>query len=339
MNPNDFKRDIVSRHARGVGDAPGIGRIERMHDTPPRPAGERRRRSRRSRGGHRANNHHWLSLVFGMVAMAVLLMAVVLWVVPKVQGGKSPESGALGVALPVEEAGIRVASRFPSPSKDDAIALVEAALVNRDPVRVGTLFRMGRASASQVIAFCEGLEECDGKYTGCEWLSSIDSPQALLEGVVVNFQTVDLAFHQRLALLTPDADGRWQVDFDALARVVNPSWERILEPDSGPALVRVTLAPDFYYNGAFQDESKWASYGMSTPDLDFLIRGYCLRGSPQAQDVARMFNGENKATRAILEIRRVAGGSEKQFEITRLIAQDWVLPTPEAPEKGRKRGL
>lgn len=338
MNPNDFKRDIVSRHIRDVGDAPGIGRIGRMHESAASATGGGRgRRRSRSRGG-RTVNHAWVSLGLGVVALMVLLGAVVLWLVPMVQRGRSV-SGTLENGRAGEEAGVRVASRFGSPSKDEAVMLVESALANRDPDQVEKLFRMGGASISQVISFCAGLEESDGKFTGCQWLSSIDSPQALLEGVVVSFQAVDFSSHQRLALLTPDANGCWQVDFEALARAVSPSWQEILKPDSGLALVRVTLAPDFYYNGPFQDESKWASYGMSSPDLDFLIRGYCRRDTPEAQTVARMFTDGSKAARATLEIRHVVGGSKKQFEITRVVAQDWVVPTTAPPMKRLKSGL
>lgn len=341
MNPNDFKRDIVSRHVRGIGDAPDIGRIGRMHDSKASSSsagGARgRRRSSRSRGSSN-QNHAWVSLALGLVALAVLVGAVVLWLIPMVQRERSP-SGMLASGEAGTMGGVRVASRFPSPSKEEAVMLVESALANRDPAQVRNFFRMGGASIDEVIAFCSGLEKVDGKFVESQWLSSIDSPQALLEGVVVSFQTADFTKRQRLALLTPDADGRWQVDFEALARVVRPSWEEILKPGNATAMVRVIVAPDFYYNGPFKDESQWASYGLSSPDLDFQIRGYCSKGSPQAQAVKRMFVDSTKGTRAILEIKHVEGGGDRQFEITRLIAQDWVLPTPEPPLNAKNPGF
>lgn len=339
MNPNDFKRDIVSRHVRGVGDAPGIGRIGRMHDAAASSGGDGRvrRRSGRARGGNH-RNHVWVSLALAVVALGVLVGAVVLWLVPMVQRGKSV-SGMLADGKAGGEAGVRVVSRFPSPSKEQAVMLVESALANRDPAQVKKLFRLGAASIDEVISFCAGLEKSDGKFIGSQWLSSIDSPQALIEGVVVSYQTASFETHQRLGLLTPDADGRWQVDFEALARVVQPSWKEILGPGAKSALVRVSVAPDFYYNGPFQDESKWASYGMSSPDLDFPIRGYCRKDSPQAQDVKRLFTDNRKAVRAILEIHHVEGGGEKQFEITRLLAQDWVLPASQSPVNAVRPGF
>ncbi len=215
---------------------------------------------------------------------------------------------------------------------------VESALANRDPALVEDFFRMGSASSSEVVAFCAGLEKSDGKLIGCQWLSSIDSPQAFLEGVVVNFQTADFTPHQRLALLTPDAGGRWQVDFEALARVVTPSWADILKSDGGSALVRVILTQDFYYIGAFQDESKWLSFGMSSPDLDFQLHGYCAKNSVEAQTASRLFADGSKVARAVLEIRHVEGGGDKQFEITRVLAQDWVLPTAKSPVDGLENG-
>lgn len=227
--------------------------------------------------------------------------------------------------------GTREASRAPSPTLEEAFLLVQSALANRDPAKVKEFFRLGRSSINEVLSFCEGLEKSDGKFSECQWLSSIDSPQASLEGVVVKFVSADFTTRQRLALLTPDSDGHWKVDFEAFARVVTPSWEEILKPGGKAALVRVMLAPDYYYNGPFQDETKWTSYGMSSPDLDFLIRGYCRKGSPVEQDVNRMFTDGQKAMRATLEIRHVDGGGEREFEVIRVVAQDWVLPAQDAP--------
>lgn len=328
MNPNDFKRGIESRHARAGGDSSGMGRLGRMHETASRDGRVRRRGSRS--GGKPDKDHKWLSLVLGGVAMAVLLGAVVIWLISVAQRGSTAATSEM-VATDEPISQVKVASQFPSPSKDEAIMLVEKALENRDPKQVEKLFRMGSASVSEVIQFCEELPKRDGAFDGCQWLSSIDSRQMLLEGVVANFKTDDHAVHQRLVLLTPDSSGRWQVDFEALARVVKPSWEKILAPGTGNALVRVTLAPDFYYNGPFRDEAQWVSYGMSSPDLDFLMRAYCRKGSAEAEALKRMFSDGQKTTRALLEIRHVDGGEDKQFEVARVLAQDWVLPAQQSP--------
>ncbi len=342
MNPNDFKRDIVSRHVRAIGDAPEIGRIGRMHKTVVTSVEGGRRRSGHSRGQRPPSgsnqNHAWVSLGLGVIALAVVLAAVGLWMIPMARRAKT-------VAVPQtieevsEKPGIRVTSQFSSPTREEAVALVESAVANRDPAQVEKLFRLGSASVTQVTSFCAGLAQSDGELINCQWLSSIDSPHSQLEGVVVNFHTEDFTPHQRLALLTPDAEGRWQVDFEAFARVVKPSWEEILKPGTEPALVRVTLAPDFYYNGPFQDESEWVSYGISSPDLDFPIRGYCRQNSSQAEAVKQLFADGVNAARVTLEIRHVEGGGEKQFEITRVLAQDWMLPIDDAPSESPMGGL
>ncbi len=139
----------------------------------------------------------------------------------------------------------------------------------------------------------------------------------------------------RLAFLTPDGFGRWKIDYESFARIVKPSWSDLLEKKADQGLVRVFVAKDSYYNGPFKDESEWICYGMASPDTSVVPMGYCRKNSPQAKALERIVadseggldrHGLNRAT---LEIRRPEGAEDRQFEITRVLAEDWVLsPKP-----------
>ena len=104
--------------------------------------------------------------------------------------------------------------------------------------------------------------------------------------------------------------------------------------------VRVNVAKDTYYNGPFRDDRQWVCYGMVSPDTEVVMLGYCRKDSPQARAMERIVMDENdlpggmqgglpaaaKAPkRATLEVRRVEGAEARQFEITRVLAQDWIV--------------
>ena len=90
--------------------------------------------------------------------------------------------------------------------------------------------------------------------------------------------------------------------------------------------MRVSLAQDRYYNGPFADDTKWVAYGMVSPDMNDLLVGYCVRDSPQHRALELMWlNDQIEVLRATLEIRRVEGAERRQFEISQVLAEDWVM--------------
>jgi hypothetical protein len=48
-------------------------------------------------------------------------------------------------------------------------------------------------------------------------------------------------------------------------------------------------------------------------------------GSPQAAALKSIFAQEAKLHRVALELRRVEGAGTRQFEISRVLAEDWVM--------------
>jgi hypothetical protein len=329
MNPDDIQRGVrAKRHDRAEGDAPGIGRVARMPGTG-LPKGERRTRrisdggrGSRVREGRKSVITIWSILLLGMVLL-VLGVAIWIWVVPNMRRGED-----IAKSSPVEsDRGARVNSKFPSPIEEEAIALVKRGLAIRDPAQVTDCYRPGSASSPQIVEYLQGLEGRDGAVSGYRWLGSMDPNGLSVDGVLVSFKGTDGKSRNRVALLTPDAVGTWRIDFDAFARTVVPSWSEILENRAPAATVRIYLVADSYFNGPFADDQQWACYGIASPDTPEILLGYCKVGSPQAAALEWMVSRRSKLNRATLEIRRVDGAEPRQFEISQVLAEDWVLDT------------
>lgn len=234
---------------------------------------------------------------------------------------------------------VRVVSKFVSPGQDEALELVKRALANRDPELVESCFHLGGAKPAEVVEFVGDTEKRDGRIERFDWLSSMDMDGLLMEGVLVVYAG-KTATSERLAFLVPDETGVWKVDFDAFARSSRPSWRELLEGPADHARVRVFVARDAYYNGPFLDESRWVCYALASPETREvlpedreLLRGYCRVGSPQARAMERIFRAGERMRRATLEIRRAEGADSRQFEIARVLSQDWVLSPKPFDEK------
>ena len=293
----------------------------------------RQRRKRRGRGSPRGQTKEGLHKRNVVIAWSLLLITVALgvlgffiwsWLRPQMKQGPVVAAG--------ETAGIiqkHNVSAFESPTEGVALELVKQALALRDPAEVERFFRIGPAEPAAVVGFLEGMEEADGAVTGLQWLSSMDANGMLIDGVLVS-TSKDGTPRNRLALLTPDERGAWEIDFEAFARTVKPSWDELLAEDGGRGVVRVIVARDSYYNGPFRDDNEWQSFGMASPDSDMILLGYCRKDSPQARAMERIFSEDKsevnqRLNRATLELKRPEGAELRQFEISRVLAEDWVL--------------
>jgi hypothetical protein len=318
MKTQDIKRGITSRHHSAPGEAKSIGRVSRVRDVnaPPGPMIRRRR----SRGGNQAKSKASLasSIILGLATCAVMGVAIMLWLLPMLR--RQGEAPVAAVAK------VKIVSEFPSPSREDALSLVRRAVTVRSEDEVSSLFRMGESTAKEIVDYLSAAEERDGPTEDFEWLSSIDSDGLLLEGVLVVSRGVTEKDVQRLAILTPDQGGSWKVDFAAYARLGAPSWDQLVEKRPEKATVRVMVGQHVYYNGPFRDESEWTCYQLTSPDTEVSLRGYCKVGSPQGEAMSRMFADGNKICRATVELRGVKDAESRQFEVTRVLASDWVVP-------------
>ncbi len=322
----------AAKISRAAGDAPNIGRVARVPGTGI-PKGERRSRKRGERHGRAVSVHRrnaimaWSILIF---VFSFLVLGFFMWSWLSGQMGRKANAGTLEPSIQRHKV-----SEFKSPSQEEAIALVKTALQARDPLQVMAYFRRGETVPDTIIRFLAGMEQNDGPIRDYQWLSSMDANGLLLEGVLV-VSELDGKPRNRLAFLTPDDSGIWKIDYEAFARVTRPPWDKILAEDGGQGVVRVILAKDTYYNGPFRDDTRWSCYGMASPDIDQILIGYSRKGSPQDEAMQRMFpeqqdegmpatTRQNKIIRATLQLVRPSAAEDRQFEITRVLAEDWVV--------------
>lgn len=330
LKTNDVQKAVrAQRFQRSAGDPPAIGRIDRIRNgVVPVKSGVRRRRRRnpgsRSKSQRRKGIIAWTSVL--LVAVAVVLGVFFWsWLQIRMKVRQTPGASAQADAPLV----VHKSSEFPSPPEQDALELVRRGLALREAHVVEKYFRIGSTEPADVVAFLSGMESRDGPVSGLQWLSSVDTNGMLLDGVLVNTEK-DGKPQARLALLTPDDKGVWKIDFDAFARTVEPSWGGLLAPDGGRGVLRVLAEPDNYYNGPFSDDRQWVCYEMTSPDTDTFLLGYCRRDTPQARAMLRVVSDTRehepgRRKRVTVEVRRPDGADARQFEITRVLAQDWVM--------------
>lgn len=268
-----------------------------------------------------------------LVLSAASLILLVVTVVSALRSGRAAPESTTSRSRPAPVVVERVASRFPSPSNDEALALVKRGLAIRDPARVKSVFRLGDADPLDAVAELARIQTESGGVAGMHWLSSVDANGLLLEAVLVTYEKEGRK-HQRLALLTPDETGKWEVDFAAFARTTKPSWDEILGGSAAEAEVRVIAASDYYYNGVYRDESEWSCFGVASPDVPEVLRAYCRRGSAQETAMQRIIAPKGIAEsnpgprRVTLRLRREEGAEARQFTIDRVMAEDWVVAEP-----------
>ena len=320
MRPDGVRRSVRGRkHERAAGDAPSLDHVGRMPGLGLPKRKRRRKKLRESlrfqRRGKIAKSWTYLLAALALVLLGATVMGAMYW-----QKMARPEIPVASASLPVL---LPKATGFPSPSETVALAFVSTALATRDPAVAGEMFRAD-VGFLEIVDFLKSVESGEGKPKGLEWLGNMDVNGLQVDGVMVNFETSGLPSY-RLALLTPDASGKWMIDFDAFSRRVSPSWEDLLARQAGVARVRVHARPENYYNGVFTDETKWSCYGLSSPDFEGLLMAYSAKSSSKGDAMNAIFSKGVSPVRVTLEIRRVEGADSRQFEIVSVLAEDWIV--------------
>lgn len=305
LGPQRRKKPI-----RTTGEAPTLGHVARMH-----------KNSTQQRG---------VTAYAGRAPKVLWTLAFLLFV-----------GGIAGVVLlrSTDEAKPKAAKvHAPAPKlepRDSKVPVPEAALLEetvsqmlaaRTPEQLEPLIR-GSSQRPELIA--EKLAKAgaqDGELLSIRHVNSVDSRCLQLESVLVTFT----GGSNRLALLAPDAERLWRVDFDAYDRHVSPDWETLLSGQATEGTMRVYVAADTYYNGRYADDQQWASFGLASPDHKTLLFGYTLRHSPQTDAIANALRrnvqgSRSRIQRMTLEVRHTGTGDPRQFEITRVLADDWAL--------------
>ncbi len=215
--------------------------------------------------------------------------------------------------------------------EDKAISFVKSALAVRDTADVGNYFRIGENDPAKIVDFLSKIESKEGTIAKLRWLGNNSLGRIPRDELVVTFKGFGF-LKNRVVLLIPDDAGQWKIDYDAFARTTIPSWDELIEGKINMGEVRVLVSTDNYYNGPFADENEWLCVSFISPDTDVVFKGYCKVNSPQAKAMSSMLSSQ-KIARVTLEIRRVKGGEQRQFEITRILSSDWAKEDVPVDEK------
>lgn len=326
MKSDDIQRSVRPSSAdRAAGDAPNIGRVARMPGTGLPKSKRRKRRGDAGDKKSRMRQFRKRVLLLWSLFLCLLVVAALgvfgwLWLIPKMREGARDAELARTNTVPEMQS-----RRVPSPSQEAAEALVRNALAVSDAAKVSSFFRMGKHSPADILGFLHTMQTEDGTIRDISWMGPMDANEMVMDGLVVTFRSPDGKPRNRLAILTPDEEGVWKVDFDAFARTNTPPWKEFLAGTQETAIVRVYVAPDNYYNGPFSDEKVWVCYGLAAPDMDQILSGYCKRGSAEEAALEAMLLKGTKLVRSTLEIRRVEGAAARQFEISRVVGEDWAV--------------
>lgn len=264
-------------------------------------------------------------LILGALALMLILLSLGNWFTKQARGsvaGKPATSNPQSLAI-----------HWESPGKEQAVELVRQAMIWRDPSTADQWFHIRPGQSQLILESIERISAemgADPKFT---WVGDIGHGEQPLTGVLIS--TRHRSSRMRLAILTPDEQGVWKLDFDALACTSSPAWDVILDTSRTMATVRAVFKPDSYYNGRFT-ERDWSCYRLSSPNSEQVIFGYCRRLSAQDLALNRILDrnrldakqkqkGDYPGHRGILKLIREGDDLGNQFEITRVLAPDWIL--------------
>lgn len=334
MSSQDPSSSKQSKPAREKGDAPDIGRVSKF-----RTGGSFTGDSGPSGMTAVDDIDRRLSLAGGLGILLLLCGVVVAGLAAWAfisskenrEAGKT-EKPADTVAVTEESP---KAGLMRVPSSGELEEIVDKFLKARSEVELAPLIRKSDQEMPEILDKLAGLEAKDGEFHNLKYLGGMASRCLRAEGVLVNFK----GGHNRLAILTPDEAGQWRIDFDGFDRYLSKPIDEIISGEAIDARVRFYVSTDSYYNGRFKDDAGWVCYGMGSPDSDKLMFGYVPAGSPQHQalksviatkDEARAGNtSRSRLRRMTLDIRHHVGSEARQFEILRVLSDEWAIgPIP-----------
>lgn len=325
MSENKFSRSRSDASSRNFGDAPILGKVNRTPGSAlPRKRGKGSLKRRRKGRPPNKVALSW-ALLISFIAMVVATVFTVSYVRGKAANANNAD-GQGGSSVNLDRAfSERKKVDLPRLESVDGLTIVESALANRDPGLVRKHFTLGKGGDPH--AAIEALTEIirrEGKISGTEWLGEKFTNGRVMAECVV-FMGSKPGGTNRLAQLTVGDDGKWRVDLDSYLRKCSPDWKEILSGEPMEATVRIFLAADTYYNGPFSDDTKWKAYAMVSPDLPNILYGYAALGSRQDKALRQILSSDEKIHRATLGIRSHPAAGTRQFEITRVLAENWVV--------------
>ena len=321
---------IIKRHTTGgekakprkIGDAPAIGNVPRASTEIPK--GRKKRSVRSTRRKKLTKRFFAWAAIICFLAVCALVVSVVRLARDKEARGQdtaSEKPGGFDAVFEMEEN-----SGLPDLQSDEAIGFVTRALANRDPGLIRDFFILGNADTpEQAMEELVRISGAEGMIARTEWLGLKFQNGGTVPQVMI-FAARDGKQYARTAQFAQGSDGRWRIDLDAYLRKCVPPLAEVVTSESGAAQVRVFVDADHYYHGAYSDETKWKAYALASPDMtDIILYAYAKRGSRQDKALRRIIDTDDKLHRATLGIVKQPDSGPRQFEISRVIAENWII--------------
>lgn len=264
----------------------------------------------------------WFSLI-SLLFVGAFTVAMILWL--RSQSNRADFAGTLAMDDVASGALAREVEIFTPPSEREAVRILRSALEARDVDIIHQyVHETSEVDVEEMLGFFAAIPEREGEALPFEWTGTTESDRLQIQGLNVYFEK-DFLRSARMAMLLPDEDGEWKLDFPSFARWSDPPLDLFDSGDGYPGgRVRVILAQDQYFNGPFADDREWACYAVYSPDIDTTAFVYSRIGSPENRQVRALLEREGGMVRANVEIRRTDGALRNQFELTRVIAGDWL---------------
>lgn len=319
----DVTRITGDRSARKIGEAPDLGRVLRS----PQSGTSLKRGALTAAGRKRRRNRTIMawSMVLAVVSIGIVMFFVILHFrnlapAPKRIVHLAPDVPDLD-SIFSEDSG----QKTKTPGEEASLEFVKAALSNHDPGRTTDFFKLpGDKTPDDAISILVGIGDREGTVSKTDWLGTAFANGSFMNQVVVHMEK-DGRSVNRLAQLVPQADGEWRIDFDSFIRATSAEWESILSGKSPFSTVRVFVALDNYYNGVFSEDGVWQAYALVSPDTEEILYAYTKRDTPQFRAMGKILESDEPLHRATLEITTLPGSGKRQFQISRVFAENWVV--------------
>lgn len=335
---------------RIAGSPPALGKVEKMigarQSAPDVSMGQRRRRSsgsgRSSRSATKRSRNVlrlWIITILGIAGAG--LCGMMLFTLT----GNKPKD----VPILPQSARERELAAIPTLASEHALHLTKTLLKAENPEDIRGIIRKGAIDADQAVDILKAMRKDMGKPTPPTWIGSANAYAAPIELLYCRFGIV----RHYIIPLTPDETGRWQIDFDAMVRHCEPSFEVLTAGDLDRGLVRAVVKESDYFNGPFDQEQEWRCFMISStsPDIPHLY-GYFKRGSEVElvmEQIITRYRGQmtdagidapinspsgltqqprnaiQPDMRLTLRLKRPAAAQKNQFRIEEIVSDEWVI--------------
>ena len=130
--------------------------------------------------------------------------------------------------------------------------------------------------------------------------------------------------NSRRPITVQRGENGYRVDWESWVGYSEMTWEDIREARTmTPVVFRVLCSKVDYYNYGFEDEAKWASFRLQSPDREHTLFGYVARRSEEEKRLVRYGDKEGKARAFIVKIRFAENSGPDQVIIDEVLSTGW----------------